>query len=541
MVFLWVNFMDYVPICRKLLFMGFLLFYMGVDAQENREAQLFESKELDSLFFFHKQQLKKAQEKNSTRKIAYAYWSLGQFYYKVGVFSEATDQFNRALLQLESKPEDTLKVWIKNTQGSMQLGLRNYEQAAKFFSESIRTAKFMGYLRGVAVSKGLLGSCFEKKGQYQSALRYEKESLSHFEVLNDSSGLAVVNENIGSIYEDLGKYDLAYDYFSKAYSYCEGTYTSLEANILNNLGDIHRKQGAYGKALQFTYRALILATDLKEKDKLRSAYNDISKTYALQGEYEKAFDALREAEQLTSDIFYGQNTNQMNVLQTVYNTNQQETRIKLLEEEYKVAKFSRNFWIVALVLVAVIILGLLVYRGKRRKEELRIQQYEKQLLEVQLEKKALQQRTLQNEIQLKASALSKYSLHLSHKNKILSDVAITLTNLANRKNMDRTSLIKGLANDIKESVQQDEEAKQFQYYFSEIHPEFIRKLSHLGKEKLSPAEIRLAMLLRLHLTSKEIASIFRITPDSIRVARYRLRKKLLLDSEVDLVDFLIHL
>ncbi|MCB0469322.1 MAG: helix-turn-helix transcriptional regulator, partial [Flavobacteriaceae bacterium] len=62
-----------------------------------------------------------------------------------------------------------------------------------------------------------------------------------------------------------------------------------------------------------------------------------------------------------------------------------------------------------------------------------------------------------------------------------------------------------------------------------------------ASSELSPAELRLCMLLRLNLSSKEIASILRITPDSVRIARYRLRKKLTINTKDDLQTFILNL
>src|SRR5690606_5404799 len=88
---------------------------------------------------------------------------------------------------------------------------------------------------------------------------------------------------------------------------------------------------------------------------------------------------------------------------------------------------------------------------------------------------------------------------------------------------------------------QEQEWDEFMSYFKEIHPEFSKKLSVLSQNSLSPAELRLGMLLRLNLSTKEIASILRVTPDSVRVARHRLRKKLPIDQKEELVNFLIYL
>jgi DNA-binding CsgD family transcriptional regulator len=53
--------------------------------------------------------------------------------------------------------------------------------------------------------------------------------------------------------------------------------------------------------------------------------------------------------------------------------------------------------------------------------------------------------------------------------------------------------------------------------------------------------LRLCSLLKLNLSSQEIATILGISTDSLRIARYRLRKKLDLDKNDNLVGFLINI
>ncbi|HQI43417.1 MAG TPA: hypothetical protein PK949_04790, partial [Dysgonamonadaceae bacterium] len=63
------------------------------------------------------------------------------------------------------------------------------------------------------------------------------------------------------------------------------------------------------------------------------------------------------------------------------------------------------------------------------------------------------------------------------------------------------------------------------------------------KEKypaLTPADLRLSALLRLNYSSKEIAQMLHLTPRGVEAARYRLRKKLALESEENLIEFMIN-
>jgi DNA-binding CsgD family transcriptional regulator len=56
---------------------------------------------------------------------------------------------------------------------------------------------------------------------------------------------------------------------------------------------------------------------------------------------------------------------------------------------------------------------------------------------------------------------------------------------------------------------------------------------------LSPTDLKLCAYLRLNLTSKEIAQLMNISLKGVEISRYRVRKKLMLSTEVNLYDFLI--
>lgn len=80
--------------------------------------------------------------------------------------------------------------------------------------------------------------------------------------------------------------------------------------------------------------------------------------------------------------------------------------------------------------------------------------------------------------------------------------------------------------------------QRFEEYFRMVNPNFSSNLlmAHPG---LSPAEIKLCSLLRLGISTKEISVLLFQNIDSVRVARTRLRKKLGLDSEDNLVTYLL--
>ncbi len=74
-------------------------------------------------------------------------------------------------------------------------------------------------------------------------------------------------------------------------------------------------------------------------------------------------------------------------------------------------------------------------------------------------------------------------------------------------------------------------------YFEEINKNFYSRLKQINSE-LTNNDHRLCALIKLNMTSKEMASVLNIAPSSIKSARYRLKKKLNLDIDADLEEFI---
>ena len=77
----------------------------------------------------------------------------------------------------------------------------------------------------------------------------------------------------------------------------------------------------------------------------------------------------------------------------------------------------------------------------------------------------------------------------------------------------------------------------FRKWFTDIHPRFYENLNKICPS-LTANDLKLASMLRMNLSSKEIASLTLRSLDSIHIARYRLRKKLDVEDDSHLVNFL---
>ena len=78
----------------------------------------------------------------------------------------------------------------------------------------------------------------------------------------------------------------------------------------------------------------------------------------------------------------------------------------------------------------------------------------------------------------------------------------------------------------------------FESYFNSAHQNFLDRLKTRFPD-ITTGDLRVCCLLKMNLSTKEIASLMNVSVRAIELRRYRLRKRLELDNETNLVDFLM--
>ncbi|MEM6517122.1 MAG: LuxR C-terminal-related transcriptional regulator [Bacteroidota bacterium] len=91
---------------------------------------------------------------------------------------------------------------------------------------------------------------------------------------------------------------------------------------------------------------------------------------------------------------------------------------------------------------------------------------------------------------------------------------------------------------IDKNINNKDDWKFFQEAFNNADKDFLKKIKSIHPN-LTPNDLRLCAYLRLNLTSKEIAPLLNISPKSVEVKRYRLRKKMNLEHQEGLTDYIL--
>ncbi len=206
----------------------------------------------------------------------------------------------------------------------------------------------------------------------------------------------------------------------------------------------------------------------------------------------------------------------------------------------------------AYILYGLMAIGIFVYlvfapkqRFKREKEFLttehrrKEEDHRRRTEAAKQELDRVRQEKLQAEIAYKNKELASTTLHLLQKGEILHKIQDDIQRIARSCNeqdtrKDLLSLTKVLAQD----AQLDADWGQFAQHFDQVHSEFLRRLRERFPE-LTPRDQKLCAYLRMNLSTKEIAPLLNISVRGVEISRYRLRKKLHLEKDANLTDFLL--
>jgi ligand-binding sensor domain-containing protein len=215
------------------------------------------------------------------------------------------------------------------------------------------------------------------------------------------------------------------------------------------------------------------------------------------------------------------------------------------------------WYLTSMAFVGYLLLVVLIYYGIRRYYRFKLTKHQQRLREkLQHEKEEflnqeaiaqekrlakMQNEQLQNDLDRKSRELANSAMNIVYKNELLERIHDEITELkdSNGKKLSPEQLRK-IQKVIDEGMNDDRDWVLFENSFNETHENFFKKLKARHPD-LVPNDLKLCAYLRMNMNSKEMASLLNITLRGIEIRRYRLRKKLNLDHDKNLVEFLMEL
>lgn len=439
-----------------------------------------------------------------------------------------------------------------------------------------------------------IGTCYFQIDSDLSLLYLEKAeefaSRNYDRLGNISFKLAAIYNDIGSVYLEKGFLDIALANYEKALFYLhndnseENFYTSF---IFNNLGIIYVEQENYEEALKYYNKSLNIRKKENNKDALAQIYNNLGKYFYKRKQYNIALKYLDESMNLCKETNnYRSEIIGLRILSAIYNeqgnyrqeaiVNKRESVLKdslfiienrkeilQLKTRYEYEKQSRQndlehqimlaskekkriFFIIIigfllfLFLILLLLIGNLKMKTKRDKLQADALMLRSKNLELEKQNLLLQNSKLEQEVESKSKELTTHVMYLVQKNEFILSVIDKLSLLIKKDSVHDSKLqMKSIIKQMKSNVDKtlwDE----FEIRFQQVHYLFYSKLNK-KIPNLTPNEKRLCAFLYLNMTTKEISSITFQSVKSIEVARTRLRKKMQIDRDENLISILQNL
>jgi DNA-binding CsgD family transcriptional regulator len=500
------------------------------------------------------------------------------YYYITSDLAKALYYAEKALELAENSGNAVVLSKSMNMLGIVYFDQGYFELALAYYQRSLKILKSLKNVKGVASVVVNIGAINLNIGNDQQAKKNFTEALSIFQELEPTSNQNQYSVEIASTYNNLGiacqklkEYKQAEQFYQKGIELArkEKMNTNLLANLLNNLGSVWLDQKQPDKAYGPILQGLEIRLQLEDKKGEAQSYNMLALYHIEKANTAKALEYLQKGyflalaignislqSALVEKLFEEYNKLQkpdsalkyhviLSALQDEINnaaTQREVARIEItaqfrereqLRELEQIRKENRYYLILAGLFMSVVVFILLFLLSQNRLKRLKLQ---KDIVDMAAKNLELQKSALEKTLELRNKELTTNVMYLLQKNEYITDIAERLTSIKKDLPENNFPHVDKLIYDLK-SNRDDQTWKEFEIRFMEVHQDFYTRLNEQFPD-LTPNERKLAAFLRLNMTTKDISAITFQLPDTIKTARSRLRKKLGLTQEANLIAFL---
>jgi len=478
----------------------------------------------------------------------------------------------------EDLDADNTIITIHSYQGMYYEMLSNYDMAIEKNLLGLKMAIAINNRQYQAVILSNMSHIYAKANQFEKSLETVLESNAIYKEVGTSGQFFQSLIYVGGSYLKLEKYDLAKEYLNKAKVYfTERNDHILLADIYNDLSKISKIRGNQKEALELLLIAQSHGMEMKDFNgqqnyKLALINNNLGSAYLYNKNNNKAIQEFRSSAgigitlQSTSvlrDAYKGLVSSYLNLRQTDSIKHYLDLFIpvneQLLEEQYnekiddlnyeyqldieksnfekdkaliEVQKEGQKLFFTSVVsilslIVLVILFFLYALKSKFTKSSLLSQNLK------------LEKENLSFGLERKNKELTTSVLNLIERNKFISKISEDLESIKSISNEETQKSIQNILRDIDRGSTK-QLWKEFEMRYIEVHKAFFESLNS-KYPNLTPNDRKLCALIKLNMSSKDISSITYQSVQSIKVARYRLRKKLGIGKNENLSSFLNNL
>lgn len=439
--------------------------------------------------------------------------------------------------------------------GRFEFGKSHFDESFQGLFRAQQAFQQIGYAHIPEISEYLygLGDSYYFFGEDANCLTYLAASL-RYPALSKRTRLAALN-TMGTTYRSMRNYPAAQACFVRTRQLALASRDSAYFAIAtSNLGHVLLLANRPAQALPYLYQAYALSqTSVPESAALTAihlakslmlldstakaktyldrsrrffknrlwSYYDLEYVQARTQYFRKAGDYRRVSAyqdtvlQIKDTLRARFNLRLLTASQAKINAERILSAQRRLEAEKATAIRVRNLILVAMVFV-VLAMGYALWQNQQKRRQ------EKRML-------LAQQQRAQQQLAHAREQLEQYMVNLQAKNQLIETISAELSqgnpyplSSSDGELPDRSPSIERLLNRV---ILTELDWQQFKQLFEGVYPGFFTSL-HTQLPDLTPAEIRLLALMKLDISTKQMAFMLGVNPSTIRTSQYRLRRKL---------------
>ncbi len=430
------------------------------------------------------------------------------------------------------------------TIGTILLDRGDVDNAMNYFKESLALAREIDCKVSIANTLTSFSNAYKAKGSLDSSLIFSREALNIYSDLKNDRLIASSEHLVGATLIQLGRYAEAERSLQHAVSIFKKLDEETGVIITNmSIADAMNKQGK-PEGIDLANLTLQEALKIDSPNLLSTVYNKLSAIYAFNHDYEKAFEYQTKHKTIEDSLFTSEKERIMTEMEAKFQAEKRDSQIQYLTIKNKTQRKNNILLGILIVFFAagmVLLLFLFKIKSTAFNRQQKLLEQEK-IIHAQEKQIAVKEKQLLSEqLESKNRELASKALEMLRYNDAISSIINKLETLSAslNNNQEVEKPIKDIIHQLETHTKQNI-WNEFEKIFKNIHSGFYDKLLSICPE-LSSTEIKIAALLKLNLTTKEIAAITFKSEGGIKTTRYRLRKKLGLSGDDKLVPFLMQI
>lgn len=475
-------------------------------------------------------------ELDSIFDYAQIYMVVGNIYLTYSNYPEALYYYQQSQKVSERENFEEILPHIYNNLGVIYSDLDDSEKAKPYFTKAYQLFKKQNEKVNQAHALSNLGKLYIKDTLVNIGLEYYAEAYKLFIEEENFTDASIVLIDLNDYEFDLGNYDKSIEYLNQAKDLINknpkeylGPLSRLKTIVFGKLGKTYAIINETDKAVKYLSKSLELARSNNYLAWIENNSYELSKIYEHNNDLRKALDFYKLYENYGDSILGENNIKRITQLEMQYQFDKKMQEIKLEDAKKEASQKQKEYIYIFSIVIIISLVIILILLFLNQKNKTQNAEYKRQNLKLEHEK-------LQQELEHKNKEVATNVMYLLKKNEFITNVAEKLkaNNLKFKRENQR--LIDEIIRDLIMNSSKDI-WKEFEIRFQEVHSDFYKNLNDIYPD-LTPNEKKICAFLRLNMSTKDISAITYQSVSSLNMARFRLRKKMGLETDDNLIAIL---